>query len=148
MISINKNKYANDNFVLELYKQESDFLDNPAISSNINDSCSFDMLGEAARTERQALNYFESYLEAIQQTHKVNSKTSFKNGVSIKLSALYPRYETKQFNDVHKILYKRVLDLLYKAIELDVPITIDAEEQNRLSLSISLFERVLRFRHI
>ena len=40
-------------------------------------------------------------------------------------------------------MYKRVLDLLYKAIELDVPITIDAEEQNRLSLSISLFERVL-----
>ena len=49
--------------------------------------------------------------------------------------------KTKQFNDVHKILYKRVLDLLYKAIELDVPITID-EEQNRLSLT-SLFERVL-----
>ena len=120
-----------------------DFDEINKISSNINDSCSFDMLGEAARTERQALNYFESYLEAIQQTHKVNSKTSFKNGVSIKLSALYPRYETKQFKDVHIILYKRVLDLLHEAIELDVPITIDAEEQNRLSLSISLFERVL-----
>ena len=104
---------------------------------------SFDMLGEAARTDQQAKKYFQAYLEAIEEVSKINLKTGNKNGVSVKLSALYPRYETRKIERVREFLSKRLLTLIHTAIEKDVEITIDAEEQDRLSLSIDILEEVL-----
>ena len=52
-------------------------------------SCSFDMLGEAARNEEQSIKYFESYMKSIQLISEINHDASLNNGISIKLSALY-----------------------------------------------------------
>ena len=104
---------------------------------------SFDMLGEAARTDQQAKKYFQAYLEAIEEVSKINLKTGNKNGVSVKLSALYPRYETRKIERVREFLSKRLLTLIHTAIEKDVEITIDAEEQDRLSVSLELIEKIL-----
>jgi RHH-type proline utilization regulon transcriptional repressor/proline dehydrogenase/delta 1-pyrroline-5-carboxylate dehydrogenase len=73
-----------------------DFKDISKLKNIDQNTYSFDMLGEAARTDHQAEKYFEAYLEAIEEVSKINEKTGNKNGVSIKLSALYPRYETRK----------------------------------------------------
>ena len=57
---------------------------------------SFDMLGEAARTPQQADDYFESYKSAIDEVGKINTARNLSNGVSIKISALHPRYEMRK----------------------------------------------------
>jgi Proline dehydrogenase len=61
-----------------------------------NETYSFDMLGEAARTDAQAKNYFESYLNAIDEVGKINLIKNLSNGVSIKISALHPKYENEK----------------------------------------------------
>ena len=120
-----------------------DFNDISKLKNIDQDTYSFDMLGEAARTDHQAEKYFEAYLEAIEEVSKINEKTGNKNGVSIKLSALYPRYETRKIERVREFLSKRLLKLIHSAIKKNVEITIDAEEQDRLSLSIEILEEVL-----
>jgi len=89
---------------------------------------SFDMLGEAARTDAQAKNYFESYLNAIDEVGKINLTKNLSNGVSIKISALHPRYEMKKFNEVESELIPRLIELINHAHSKGVEITIDAEE--------------------
>lgn len=103
---------------------------------------SFDMLGEAARTENQAEKYFQSYLEAINHVSKINSDTGNKNGVSIKLSALYPRYETRKIKRVKESLSKKLTALIHEAIDKNIEITLDAEEQDRLSLSLEVIGEI------
>ena len=103
---------------------------------------SFDMLGEAARTNIQAKNYFESYLNAIDEVGKINLTKNLSNGVSIKISALHPRYEMKKFNEVESELIPRLIGLINHAHSKGVEITIDAEEQDRLSLSLYIIETV------
>jgi RHH-type proline utilization regulon transcriptional repressor/proline dehydrogenase/delta 1-pyrroline-5-carboxylate dehydrogenase len=69
--------------------------------SNINESIySFDMLGEAARNQEQAKIYYDSYENAILEVGKLNLANGNNNGVSIKISALCPRYETKKYDDI------------------------------------------------
>ena len=101
-------------------------------------SCSFDMLGEAARNEEQSIKYFESYLESIQLISEINLDASLNNGISIKLSALYSKYDTLHGKNVKKVLLPRLKDLVVEAARKDVFVTIDAEEQDRLSLSLDL----------
>ncbi|MDG1248104.1 MAG: bifunctional proline dehydrogenase/L-glutamate gamma-semialdehyde dehydrogenase PutA [SAR86 cluster bacterium] len=120
-----------------------DFKDISKLKNIDQNTYSFDMLGEAARTDHQAEKYFQAYLEAIEEVSKINEKTGNKNGVSIKLSALYPRYETRKIERVREFLSKRLLKLIHSAIKKNVEITIDAEEQDRLSLSIEILEEVL-----
>jgi RHH-type proline utilization regulon transcriptional repressor/proline dehydrogenase/delta 1-pyrroline-5-carboxylate dehydrogenase len=101
-------------------------------------SCSFDMLGEAARNEEQSIKYFESYMESIQLISEINLADDLNNGISIKLSALYSKYDTLHGTNVNKFLLPRLKDLVYEAAKKDVAVTIDAEEQDRLSLSLDL----------
>ena len=109
-------------------------------------SYSYDMLGEAALTNRDAEHYFEAYSGAIKAigSDTFPSDTSFRSTVSIKLSALHPRYEQQQERRVISELGDRMLALIKLARELDVGITIDAEEADRLELSLKLFERLYR----
>jgi RHH-type proline utilization regulon transcriptional repressor/proline dehydrogenase/delta 1-pyrroline-5-carboxylate dehydrogenase len=102
-------------------------------------SCSFDMLGEAARNEEQSINYFESYMESIQLISEINLADGLNNGISIKLSALYSKYDTLHGSNVNKFLLPRLKELVFEAVKKDVAVTIDAEEQDRLSLSLHLF---------
>ena len=106
--------------------------------------CSFDMLGEAARTQEQEDKYFESYLEAIKSTAKINNSLGANNGVSVKLSALYSRFDSLHAIEVEKDLYPRIFSLCEEAQSLNVPITIDAEEQDRLNLSFILITKILQ----
>ncbi|NMS30677.1 proline dehydrogenase family protein, partial [Vibrio parahaemolyticus] len=70
--------------------------------------------------------------------------TSPAPSISIKLSALHPRYEVANEERVMTELYDSLMQLLKRAIEVDVAITIDAEEADRLELSLKLFEKVYR----
>ncbi len=112
-----------------------------------NCTYSFDMLGEAALTAADAGKYFNDYRQAIQTVgrdianHPAASPTPT---VSIKLSALHPRYEVANTERVLDELFNTVLTLLKQARAVDVGITIDAEEADRLELSLLLFEKLYR----
>ncbi|MCX2758464.1 bifunctional proline dehydrogenase/L-glutamate gamma-semialdehyde dehydrogenase PutA [Vibrio sp. Sgm 22] len=108
---------------------------------------SYDMLGEAALTTADANKYFKDYLMAIEAVGRdtyVSSKSSPAPSVSIKLSALHPRYEVANEDRVLNELCDTLEQLLRRAVELDVAITIDAEEADRLELSLKLFEKLYR----
>ena len=104
--------------------------------------CSFDMLGEASRNNSQSERYFESYLEAIHSIAQINRTHNLSNGISIKLSALYSKYDVLHARQVKSFLLPKVRDLIITAAANNVPVTIDAEEQDRLSLSLSLIEEL------
>ncbi|EPX79663.1 bifunctional proline dehydrogenase/L-glutamate gamma-semialdehyde dehydrogenase PutA [Salipiger mucosus] len=106
---------------------------------------SYDMLGEAARTEEDALRYLESYSNAIAAIGKAATKGDIRDnpGISVKLSALYPRYEEAQRADVLEILTPRLLQLCEQAAKLNIGLNIDAEEADRLSLSLDVIERAV-----
>ena len=105
-------------------------------------SCSFDMLGEASRNQDQSTQYFESYMESIHLISEINLAAGLNNGISIKLSALYSKYDTLHINNVNKFLLPRLKDLVVEAARKNVAVTIDAEEQDRLSLSLELIENI------
>jgi RHH-type proline utilization regulon transcriptional repressor/proline dehydrogenase/delta 1-pyrroline-5-carboxylate dehydrogenase len=106
---------------------------------------SFDMLGEGARTERDALRYLAAYHGAIRtiaaQTPQGSSATPVqRDGISIKLSALHARYEEAQRERVMGELVPRLLPLLDIAAAADINLTIDAEESDRLELSLDVLD--------
>ncbi len=105
---------------------------------------SFDMLGEGARTFDDGENYFKSYLLAIKLAGNINSKKDINNrsGISVKLSALYPRYEYAHKKQVLDIVGNRLLELANEAARLNIKLTVDAEEADRLDLSLDIFEKV------
>ncbi|WP_027859003.1 bifunctional proline dehydrogenase/L-glutamate gamma-semialdehyde dehydrogenase PutA [Marinobacterium jannaschii] len=106
---------------------------------------SFDMLGEAALTSADADKYFNDYMAAVASVGEDTYQgPSPRPTISIKLSALHPRYEVGQEARVMDELFGRVLQLIKKARSLDVGITIDAEEADRLELSLKLFEKLYR----
>ncbi|GAL09648.1 proline dehydrogenase [Vibrio astriarenae] len=103
------------------------------------------MLGEAALTTADAQKYFKDYLMAIEAVGRQEKVPGCPlPSVSIKLSALHPRYEVAQSERVMTELYQTVLELLTRAVELDVPITIDAEEADRLELSLTCLPNCIR----
>ena len=107
---------------------------------------SYDMLGEAAFTAEDARKYFASYRAALK---KLGAKASGEDvfarpSISVKLSALHPRYEVKQQARVRAELLPQVIELAGLAKSLNVGLTIDAEEVNRLDLSLDLFESLAR----
>ena len=104
---------------------------------------SYDMLGEGARTDEDALRYLESYRHAIQAIAKEASSSDTPeriDGISIKLSALHPRYEAAQQERVMRELVPRVWQLCELAAAAHLNLTIDAEEVDRLELSLDVFE--------
>ena len=107
---------------------------------------SFDMLGEGARTAADAERYFNSYAEAIAAIGKTagNDALPRRPGISVKLSALHPRYEPLQRKRVLRELTPRVLDLARLAKEDDLNFTVDAEEADRLELSLAVIAAALR----
>jgi RHH-type transcriptional regulator, proline utilization regulon repressor / proline dehydrogenase / delta 1-pyrroline-5-carboxylate dehydrogenase len=123
---------------------------------------SYDMLGEGARTEADAQRYLASYTNAIKNiaTHATNTRANGQNdaqnqekmpfgpasrdGISIKLSALHPRYEHSQHARVMSELVPRVWGLCELAARADINLTIDAEEVDRLELSLDVLEALAR----
>lgn len=104
--------------------------------------CSFDMLGEAARTASDAEEYFNSYMHSIRAIGaSAEVDDCYKShGISIKLSALHPRYEFNQFDNIAEELKVRLLELCHEAKKYNIPLCIDAEESERLEMSLILFE--------
>jgi len=103
---------------------------------------SYDMLGEAAMTMDDADRYFTAYHAALSAAGKAAAGRGpiDSPGVSVKLSALHPRYEFGQADRVGHELKARLLTLVDLAAELDVGLCIDAEEADRLDLSLDLVE--------
>ena len=111
---------------------------------------SYDMLGEGARTEKQAKSYFEHYMNAIEALAKSADRTKniYKNpSISVKLSALHPRYQLIKKQRVQEELLPRLRDIISLAMEHNIPITIDAEEAGRLDISLFLFNKIIEDTH-
>ncbi|HEY0681819.1 MAG TPA: bifunctional proline dehydrogenase/L-glutamate gamma-semialdehyde dehydrogenase PutA [Steroidobacter sp.] len=108
---------------------------------------SFDMLGESALTDADARRYLDSYHEAIQKIGAHSSRgpaIEASPSISVKLSALFPRYEFMQRDRVLKELAPRLHELAIAARAVSIPLTVDAEEAERLELSLELIEHVAR----
>ncbi|STX50779.1 bifunctional PutA protein [Legionella busanensis] len=106
---------------------------------------SYDMLGEAALTRHDAARYFTAYnnaIEAIGSRVDRNSTIYERPGISIKLSALHPRYNEAQRERVLDELSPKLLTLAQAAYKYDIALTIDAEESERLDLSLDVIESV------
>jgi RHH-type proline utilization regulon transcriptional repressor/proline dehydrogenase/delta 1-pyrroline-5-carboxylate dehydrogenase len=108
-------------------------------------SYSYDMLGEAALTFRDARDYFDAYAAAIKAiSGNCTSPEPRRNpGISVKLSALHPRYEVAKRKRVMGELAPRLLDLAIMARNANMGFNIDAEEADRLDLSLDVIEAVL-----
>jgi RHH-type proline utilization regulon transcriptional repressor/proline dehydrogenase/delta 1-pyrroline-5-carboxylate dehydrogenase len=107
---------------------------------------SYDMLGEAARTSADAERYFRAYADAIAAIAGACTGNGVRTnpGISVKLSALDPRYETSQRARVMRTLVPRVLTLAQAARAANMGFNIDAEEADRLDLSLDVIEACLR----
>ena len=106
---------------------------------------SYDMLGEAARTRPDAKRYFDDYASAIERVGATSRSLGDRTpspSISIKLSALHPRYEFGRRSQVLEELVGTVKELAALARRNDVAITIDAEEVDRLELSLEVFRAV------
>lgn len=105
---------------------------------------SYDMLGEGAKTAKDAEIYLKAYQDAIfaigQSKGDLTPITG--PGISIKLSALHPRYELANYERVMKELTPRLLDLARQAKQQNIGLTIDAEEADRLDISLDIIEAV------
>ena len=107
---------------------------------------SYDMLGEGARTNADALRYLASYqnaIESIAQQANASGACASNDGISIKLSALHPRYEDAHTRRVLAELVPRVWGLCQQAARANINLTIDAEEVDRLELSLSVLDALM-----
>lgn len=107
-------------------------------------SYSYDMLGEAALTQADVENYMISYQQAIKAIGNASNGRGIYEGpgISLKLSALYPRYSRAHYERVMEKLYPRLKTLTLLARQYDIGINIDAEEADRLELSLDLLEKL------
>ncbi|MGA0611360.1 bifunctional proline dehydrogenase/L-glutamate gamma-semialdehyde dehydrogenase PutA [Caldimonas sp. KR1-144] len=105
---------------------------------------SYDMLGEGARTDADARRYLAAYADAIRQLadqpRTAGAGPEDTDGISIKLSALFARYEDAQHARVMNELVPRVIPLVDAAAKADINLTIDAEESERLELSLDVLD--------
>ncbi|MGE5452287.1 MAG: L-glutamate gamma-semialdehyde dehydrogenase [Acidobacteriota bacterium] len=111
---------------------------------------SFDMLGEGARTWADADRYMQAYRHALQTIGESPWPTAgarhlhSRPGLSIKLSALHPRFEAHRRTQVLSELMPRLMPLVVQAAEQDIVLTIDAEESHRLELQLAVLREVIR----
>lgn len=105
---------------------------------------SYDMLGESAITQKDSEKYMYYYKNAIEEIGKRSiGKNIYNNpGISIKLSALHPRYSRMQYQRVTNELYPKILELAFQARNNNISITIDAEESERLEISLDLLKKL------
>jgi RHH-type proline utilization regulon transcriptional repressor/proline dehydrogenase/delta 1-pyrroline-5-carboxylate dehydrogenase len=107
--------------------------------------CSYDVLGEGARTEADAERYFDAYAHAIDALKGQRAVgTHARSGISVKLSALEPRYTLLQSSLVHERLAPRMMELARNAAQAGIGFTVDAEEADRLDLSLDIVETLAR----
>jgi RHH-type proline utilization regulon transcriptional repressor/proline dehydrogenase/delta 1-pyrroline-5-carboxylate dehydrogenase len=106
---------------------------------------SFDMLGEGARTAADAERYFNSYASAIEAIGRTADDRPLPDrpGISVKLSALHPRFEALSHRRVMTELVPRLIDLARRAKAYDLNFTVDAEEADRLELSLEVIAAAL-----
>ena len=107
---------------------------------------SFDMLGEAAMTEKDALHYFEVYYQAISAIAGIRQEgidLYDAPGLSVKLSALHPRFEFSKRDRLNSQLIPRVKQLAMAAQEANIAMTIDGEEADRLDITLDVVESIL-----
>ena len=105
---------------------------------------SYDMLGEGARTMNDAQRYFDSYMMAIHAIGKAaKGRGPIKSpGISVKLSAIHPRYEFTHRERVMSELVPKLKELALAAKHYDIGFTVDAEESERLDISLDIIEAV------
>ncbi|WP_375403500.1 proline dehydrogenase family protein, partial [uncultured Sphingomonas sp.] len=108
-------------------------------------TASFDMLGEAARTREDAGRYFESYAAAIDA---VGREAGSGHSISVKLSALHPRYEVARWDECVPELTGMLETLAVRAAGLGIALTVDAEEAERLEMSLDIIGAVARSPHL
>lgn len=135
-------KIMGKQFVLGRDIQEA--LKNSEESRVLGYTHSYDMLGEAALTAADADKYYNEYASAIRELGKYTYDTAHapRPTISIKLSALHPRYEVANEDRVLTELYTSVTELIKLARSLQIGISIDAEEADRLELSLKLFQKL------
>ncbi|RIK88433.1 MAG: bifunctional proline dehydrogenase/L-glutamate gamma-semialdehyde dehydrogenase [Hyphomicrobiales bacterium] len=106
---------------------------------------SFDMLGEAARTEADALRYHSAYADAIASLAATAGEADIarNHGISVKLSAIHPRYEVAQKETMLPVMVGRLTELALAASKARMGLNVDAEEADRLDLSLDVIEQVL-----
>ncbi|MHA6719828.1 L-glutamate gamma-semialdehyde dehydrogenase [Sphingomonas sp. RS6] len=104
-------------------------------------TASFDMLGEAARTKADAERYFQAYFEAIRA---VGRDPKAGHSISVKLSALHPRYEVAQYDRCVPELTDMLAQLASESAAQGIPLTVDAEESERLDMSLDIIGAVAR----
>jgi RHH-type proline utilization regulon transcriptional repressor/proline dehydrogenase/delta 1-pyrroline-5-carboxylate dehydrogenase len=117
------------------------------VGDNANYRYTFDMLGEAALTAEDAHRYFEAYCEGIDAIAAARPEGVSIHGapsISVKLSALFPRYEFAQRKRVLEALTPMLKELAVRSKAAEIGLTVDAEEMDRLEISMELFERVYR----
>jgi RHH-type proline utilization regulon transcriptional repressor/proline dehydrogenase/delta 1-pyrroline-5-carboxylate dehydrogenase len=102
-------------------------------------TASFDMLGEAARTQADAQRYFQAYVGAIAA---VGNDPAAGHSVSVKLSALHPRYEVARWNECVPALTEMLEALAVQAAAKGIALTVDAEESERLEMSLDIIGSV------
>lgn len=107
---------------------------------------SFDMLGEGARTDADAKRYHERYLQALEAVaaKRKDGPIETVDGVSVKLSALHPRYLAVKEDQVFEELYPRILEQCQAAAKADIALCLDAEETDRLVIQMKVLERLAR----
>lgn len=107
---------------------------------------SYDMLGEGARTAGDAQRYFEAYKSAIDYIGSHYDKKSGGRvpGISVKLSALHPRYQYAQAAQCLPVLIQRLKDLCVMAKGYNMALTVDAEESERLEISLFIIDAILQ----
>ena len=105
---------------------------------------SFDMLGEAAMTQEDADRYYQDYVNAITEVGEDSKGLDIyrSNGISVKLSAIHPRYFRAQYERVMNELYPRLKELMLLGKKYQIGINIDAEEASRLELSLDLLVKL------
>jgi RHH-type proline utilization regulon transcriptional repressor/proline dehydrogenase/delta 1-pyrroline-5-carboxylate dehydrogenase len=122
-----------------------DAISNAASAGKRGYRFSYDILGEGARTEAQAEHYIKAYHEAIAALNHSKKHTDVFEGdsLSIKISALHPRYSLTQHDRVLQELLPRLRDIMLRARDADIMIAIDAEEASRLDISLILFTALM-----
>lgn len=107
---------------------------------------SYDMLGEGARTSADAQRYFDAYVKAINVIGKAANGRGprLSPGISVKLSAIHPRYEFSHRERVLEEIPAKLKQLCLMAKAFDIGLTVDAEEADRLDISLDIIEKVFR----
>ncbi len=123
-------------------------LERAAKKENLPYRYSYDMLGEAALTAHDATRYFDAYMDAIGRIGAAPATAAgdmfAAPSISVKLSALHPRYFYTQHDRVMDELVPRVIELAQHAKASGIALTVDAEEAERLDISLQVFERAYR----